>query len=282
MHTVGLLFFSFIASSLSQPVARNLRLHETRSSVPPGFSLVGSADADTVLNLRLGLVSSNVDELVETLYDVSTPSSANYGQHLSRSEVRIKCSLHECNILTSCDVPQATAFLAPSAESLQAVTAWLDENNITFTSVSPGGDWLAISVPVSQANELLNADFSIFVHDESGSKSIRALQYSMPTDLVGHVQLVHPVTTFARPIDRKPGSPRTPTSDASKQRRDEVECVDYITPKCLQQLYGIPTIPVQNNNTPSVVTGYSQQYANSDDTYVCTTQMPSFDLRADI
>lgn len=271
MRALGILFFSFVASSLSKPVARDIRLHETRPSVPPGFSLVGSADADTVLNLRLGLVSSDVNKLVETLYDVSTPSSADYGQHLSRSEVRTKCSLHEGNTLTSCDVPQAAAFLAPSAESLQAVTAWLDENNITFTSVSPGGDWLAISVPVSQANELLNADFSIFVHDESGSKSIRALRYSIPTDLVGHLQLVHPVTTFTRPIDPKPVNSRTLTFDASKQRRDEVECVDYITPKCLQQLYGIPTTPVQNNNTPSVVTGYSQQYANSDDTYVCTT-----------
>lgn len=73
--------------SMGTPVERSLRLHESRPTAPTGFSRVGSADATTVLNLRLGLVSSNVDKLIETLYDVSTPSSANYGQHLSKSEV---------------------------------------------------------------------------------------------------------------------------------------------------------------------------------------------------
>lgn len=87
MLATGVLLTSLLTFGLGNPVARSLRLHEARSTVPVGFSRVGSADADTVLSLRLGLVSENTDKLIETLYDVSTPSSPNYGQHLSRSDV---------------------------------------------------------------------------------------------------------------------------------------------------------------------------------------------------
>ena len=94
MLATGLLLTSLLTFGLGKPVARSLRLHEARSTVPVGFSRVGSADADTVLSLRLGLVSENTDKLIETLYDVSTPSSANYGQHLSRSDVSIMFPQH--------------------------------------------------------------------------------------------------------------------------------------------------------------------------------------------
>lgn len=76
-------------------VERNLRVHETRPTVPTGFTRVGSADATTVLDLRLGLVSSNIDDLIEMLYLVSTPSSPLYGHFLSNSEVSGLESPHE-------------------------------------------------------------------------------------------------------------------------------------------------------------------------------------------
>ena len=85
---------SLCTLALCKPLARSLQLQESRAAAPAGFSLAGSAESTTVLDLRLGLVSSNVDGLIETLYDVSTPSSSNYGQHISRPEVRSPMS-HE-------------------------------------------------------------------------------------------------------------------------------------------------------------------------------------------
>ena len=89
MLSTGIVLASLLTFGLGNPVARSLRLHEARSAAPAGFSLVGSANADTVLSLRLGLVSEDPDTLVKTLYDVSTPSSQRYGQHLSKSDVCI-------------------------------------------------------------------------------------------------------------------------------------------------------------------------------------------------
>ena len=146
---------------------------------------------------------------------------------------------------------------------MQAVNAWLAENNLDATTISPGGDWLAIQVPVSKANEMLNADFSVFTHDESGTQSIRTLQYSIPEDLVGHLQLVHPTTTFAQTVSPKLPLNAKKASVSTKQKRQSA-CASYVDPACLQELYGIPTTAAANSD-PLVVTGYDDQYPSPTD-----------------
>ena len=87
MFSKAFLAICFAAVALGKPVARNLQVHELRTQVPPAFSLVGAASPDTVLNLRIALVSSDMAGLEKALMDVSTPSSELYGQHLSKEEV---------------------------------------------------------------------------------------------------------------------------------------------------------------------------------------------------
>lgn len=83
------LVLSFFAPLvLGKTTAPNLQLHEAVDNVPVDFVLSGPAAPDTVLNLRLALVQNNVSGLVDELYSVSDPSSANYGQYLSKEEVR--------------------------------------------------------------------------------------------------------------------------------------------------------------------------------------------------
>ena len=88
MVASGFLLASLFTFALGKPTARNLKLHEFLQDVPSGFSLTGAADPARTLNLRLALVQGDAGELERRLYDVSTPSSPNYGRHLSRSEVR--------------------------------------------------------------------------------------------------------------------------------------------------------------------------------------------------
>lgn len=80
------------------------------------------------------------------------------------------------------------------------MTEWLNENNVTATPLSSAGDWLAISVPVAQANTMLGAEFAVYVDQSSGEQLVRTLAYSIPTDLKGHLDLVHPTTTYVRTL----------------------------------------------------------------------------------
>ena len=86
--------------------------------------------------------------------------------------------------------------MAPKPETVTAVNQWLSENGLTATSLTPAGDWLSFTIPVSQANELLDTQFSTFKHVDSGDESVRTLAYSIPSDLANHVNLVHPTITY--------------------------------------------------------------------------------------
>lgn len=87
---------------------------------------------------------------------------------------------------------QAEAFVAPKPEAVQAVNSWFAMNNISTRTVSPAGDWMSFSVPVSKADELLDTQFFVFRHDKTGMQTIRTLDYSIPANLVGLVDLIYP------------------------------------------------------------------------------------------
>ena len=63
-----------------------MKLRESRENLPPGFVFSGAADPDNELKLRIALVQSNPEGLIDALYAVSTPGSPSYGEHLSKEE----------------------------------------------------------------------------------------------------------------------------------------------------------------------------------------------------
>ncbi|KAI0633274.1 family S53 protease [Trametes polyzona] len=251
MFSSALLVVCLAAVAYGKPMARSMQVHETRQSVPDAFTLVGPAPADATLDLRVALVQNDMAGLEKALMAVSDPASPLKGQHLSKEEVE--------------------AFVTPKPETLAAVNAWLKENDIEATKASPAGDWLSFSIPVSKANALLDAEFSVFNHTATGKTSIRTLSYSIPSDLKGHLDFVHPTTVFAQPFSGKvfnfvPARANQPapavnlTSDAVP-----ASCATTITPACLQALYGIPTaLATQKSNTLGV-SGFIEQFANQAD-----------------
>ena len=86
------------------------------------------------------------------------------------------------------------SFRAPTSDTTAAVTQWLEASNVTWTVESAAGDWISISVSVEEANRLLDAKFGVFTHEESGKRFTRTLSYSLPSDLVGLIDIVHPTT----------------------------------------------------------------------------------------
>ncbi|KAJ7215326.1 subtilisin-like protein [Mycena haematopus] len=238
---------SFVALALTivsaKPLADSLVVLERRDAIPEGFELTAAAPATQVLNLKINLVQNDLAGLESALYGAATPGSAKYGQWLSVDEV--------------------AAFARPSDETTTAVTEWLTSNSIQFKSASAAGDWISISLPVSQANELLDADFSVFTHTDSGKQSIRTMQYSIPASLQPHINLFTPTISFNAPRQgpkfvKTSAVVPTPAAGAAS-------CSSTITPKCLQTMYKIPTTPATNKTNFIGVAGMDDQFANKAD-----------------
>ncbi|KAH9947173.1 family S53 protease-like protein [Amylocystis lapponica] len=244
----------FFTLALGSPVSHNMQVHEKRDSIPNGFVAKGAAPLDQVLQLRISLKQSNSAGLEAALYDVSTPSSPNYGKYLTREE--------------------AASYAAPTAETASAVNAWLADNGLTATSLTPAGDWLGFEIPVSKANEMFEANFTIFDYESTGKTSIRTLSYSIPESLKGYIDTVHPTTLFARPTTRKAPIKYVPkkrsTEERNVTRTGEVDasCANDITPSCLQQLYGIPTTAATQSSNTLGVTGYGNEWPQVQDLQV--------------
>ena len=169
--------------------------------------------------------------------------------------------------------PQAQQLVAPTQESVDAVNAWLKENGIIAETISPSGDWLSFGVPVSKANKLFDADFSVFKHDDTGIEAVRTLSYSIPAELQGHLDLVHPTVTFPNPMGQLPVL-QMPMPDISSvqnlsARAIASSCSSRVTPACLQAIYNIPTARATQSSNRLAVPGFIQEYANEADLKVC-------------
>ncbi|KAF7295207.1 Family S53 protease-like protein [Mycena indigotica] len=228
-----------LAVAIATPTERAaLIVHEHRAKPAKGFTSVGPAPSNEELTLRIALKPNNIAGLESELYAVSTPGSSRYGQHLTPEQV--------------------AEFVKPPADALSAVNAWLNTNKIVAKPISPAGDILEFKVPVSQANSLINAQFTTFTHPDSEEPSIRTLQYSLPADLSPLVSYVHPTTSFSNPF----AIPKTKAVPQKNKRDIDPSCADITTISCVLGEYGIPTTPATQKNNILGVSGYINQFAN--------------------
>ncbi|KAJ7106773.1 family S53 protease [Mycena epipterygia] len=253
-------FASLILLAAAKPMAPlTMVVHESRAAPAKGFVQSAAAPAEQELTLRIALKQNNIAGLQTELYKVSDPASEFYGQHLTPEEV--------------------AEFVKPTDETLDAVSSWLSENNIGAKPVTPAGDMLEIKIPVSKANDLLSAEFSVFTHVETGKTIIRTLQYSLPASLTQHVEFFHPTTIFAPPLDSRPKFVAASPAKRAIPGSDDLpgSCTSTMTPACLQALYGIPTAPATQKSNTLGVAGFIDQWANQADLTVFLTS-----FRADI
>ncbi|KAJ6477012.1 family S53 protease-like protein [Mycena sanguinolenta] len=227
--------------------AGKMVLHESRAAAPAGFVSQGVAPAEDILTLRVALASNNIAGLQDKLMSVSTPGSSEFRQWLTMDEVK--------------------AFVEPSPETVAAFNAFASANGLKPTVISPNGDWVSITLSVSQANDLFAADFEVFTHPSLTGTITRTLSVSLPSELVGHVDVIHPTTGFADPNPRL-----TPVTSFSLDKRatPPASCNSdvasgVVTPLCLQDLYGIPATPATEQSNTLLVTGYGGQFAQSAD-----------------
>ncbi|KAJ7607236.1 subtilisin-like protein [Roridomyces roridus] len=221
---------SVLASSLFQ--------HESRAAAAPGFIDQGSVPTNDDITLRIALTSQNVSGLQDILTSISTPGDPVFRQWLSADEIK--------------------AFVSPSSETLEAFNLFAVANELNATSISPHGDWVSLTLPVSRANTLFGAQYKRFRHPRLTQPVMRTLSISLPSELVGHVEAIYPGTAFFTPS--KPPSVgrglslKKGTTDPSCNTSDPA---GEMTPSCLQSLYDIPSTPsASRRDNRLLVTGY--------------------------
>jgi len=115
--------------------------------VPRGWTNLGPAPGHAKLAIRIGLKQAKWDELERHLYEVSDPFHPRYGQHLSREEV--------------------DQLVKPAESTLTEVHNWLNYSGYSDRlEYSAAKDWIKLSLSVTEAELLLDTEYSTYRHED--------------------------------------------------------------------------------------------------------------------
>ncbi|KAL0577149.1 hypothetical protein V5O48_004825 [Marasmius crinis-equi] len=263
------LISTFVLQGLAVPTSQLSHVvHEKRALEPVDWHQSHRANADQVLSLRIGLKQQNLEKLEDMLWSVSHPSSEKYGQHWTQQQV-------------------ADTF-APSSETVQGVLEWLTRSGFAADRVKLSGSksWLMVkNAKVSEVEGLLKTVYHTYTHSTTGEKQIGCKEYSVPSDIQDHIDIIRPTVHFNHnPSPREPpvsnfkrsganlGSPLSSKFRGPKQAAipDLVSpsldtCDQLTTLDCLRALYSIDYTPVATDkNTYGIVEFTPQAYLADD------------------
>jgi tripeptidyl-peptidase-1 len=135
-----------------------------------------------------------------------------------------------------CLTEELEAYVRPKTDTTKALTSFADSNGLQLSEASASGDLFAFTTTVARANALFRADLRHFTHVSSGATLARTLAYSLPSELVGHVQTIAPMTSFTLHNSRVTPVPAVPGLIAARGSKTAKACKEgsSITPTCLQ------------------------------------------------
>ncbi|KAJ5133905.1 Aorsin [Penicillium atrosanguineum] len=218
-------------------------LHEKRDKHAYDWIKGARVESDAVLPVRIGLTQNNLEKGDELLMDVSSPSSARYGQYWSAEEV------HD--------------MFAPSAEAVDEVRQWLHAAGIDAARIvhTDNKGWLAFDAYAHEAEKLFKTTFYEHEHVSTGSMKIGCDSYHVPEHIQGHVDYVTPGVKLSPVVKKrshtkrasnlahsKPNAKAVSASDSHFQvpakalslSKDLQLCSYNMTPTCIKALYDIP------------------------------------------
>jgi tripeptidyl-peptidase I len=100
--------------------------------------------------------------------------------------------VHEPDLCTD----QLKSYVAPTSATLAAFRAFAEANGLALSSLSDTNEWFQFTTTVARANELFGASYQRYTHVATGTMLMRTLAYSLPEELVGHVDTLTPATGF--------------------------------------------------------------------------------------
>ncbi|PNY26630.1 Uncharacterized protein TCAP_03439 [Tolypocladium capitatum] len=193
--------------------------------------------------MKIALREQNMDKLQQRLLEISDPSHADYGKHMSKADVE--------------------AMTAPSAASVDAVKQWLASHGVEAGEVSSG--FMPATVTTAQAEKMLGAKYGVYYNAAKDRFTVRTTKYSLPQSVHGEIAMVQPTTMFS---DMNMFNDRAKTTlsftDTTALQARQTSCDSGVTPSCLKSLYNINYTP-QNAKTTIGVTGYLKEVASQSD-----------------
>ncbi len=221
------LLLRVFATAISAAALASCVVLESLPGVPEGWQKLRDAPANGLIKLKIALKQPNLDLFEKTLYAVSDPQHVMYGKHLKRDELK--------------------EMMRPRPESTDAVLSWLGKAGVPSSMVEDDGDWINFKITVGQANKMLNTTLAVYGHDNV--KTVRTLEYSVPSAVAAHITMIAPLIRFAHvkrmrshvfekiedgfaPVSIQAANIPTPELNAT-------QCNTTITPECLRALYKI-------------------------------------------
>jgi tripeptidyl-peptidase-1 len=253
-------------------------VHERRAEPPPNWLRHSRLHPAVIFTVRIGLTQQNLHRAEEFINQVAHPESPNYGKHWSAQKI--------------------AGTFAPSTEAVDAVKSWLSESGIELSRVkmSKSRNWLVFNATASEAESLLKTEYHLYNHN-SGHRHVACEQYSIPSHLTEHIDIVTPTVHF----DKRIGMPRrlqkhenlpaplrelnrrtiatphgllgSPEDSSNPKQGPSIvnalmtldNCDTMIMPACLRALYNAPAgSSAIKNNSLGVVEYTPQAFLQSD------------------
>lgn len=218
-------------------------VHET-ATVPSGWKYLGQPEVDTtVTRISISLRQPGLDELRLRLDQISDVDNADYGAHLSRS--------------------QLDAYQEPAAGAVQDIMKWLSGHGIEDRLVQKS--WVSFNASVGLVNSLLRCNLSEYETPQS-HRVLRTTEYSLPSDLAQNIQFIYPLTQFLESSAKTNFNERRGVDTAKSSRRQTTwpaSCSENVTPDCLVDLYNITYTPPDSSSGSTIgVAGFLEEYPN--------------------
>lgn len=233
-----------IPYAIAAPAAANYAQKEGFDSIPKGWEQISAPSPSQVLNLRLLMAPADANALEQLILNIATPGHSLYGKFLSPEKLK--------------------EHAAPSSAASEAVTSWLTGNNLASDAIQNDGSYLTFQLPVEQAEKILQTQFYNYKSTATGEVRTLTLAYSVPKSILDYVETIQPTTDFTE----LPSNPTIQTLTHELNASDfnsATDCGKYVTPNCLQRLYGLPDANAETPQGGIVVPGFLNEYASHSD-----------------
>ncbi|KAJ6114666.1 hypothetical protein N7486_000444 [Penicillium sp. IBT 16267x] len=217
---------------------------EKLEDAPSGWLKGDKPSPLALINFRLAVNSPDIAVFEQIVLDLSTPGHPSYGQHMSREQVR--------------------RLLRPSHDVSNQILSWLNSENISPDSIELDGNWITFQAAVSQAERMLKTEFFSYRNKDNDITVVRALEYSVPSQIHDHIQLIQPTTRFGdfSPLRGFRDEPHV----AATAEDFAAGCGTVVTPSCLRNLYGLDNTTSRPDPRNRLgIAGFLEQYARHRD-----------------